>query len=119
VSLTSWLCVWFLFVFSSRRRHTRCYRDWSSDVCSSDLPPEHRHRRRIGLHLSFEPILFPERAAGARPRDRGAAHRQGCGREGHEIGRASCREKRRSRWWTQHAKNKGETKLSVAIGTRE
>src|SRR3954447_16074852 len=25
-------------VFSSRRRHTRCYRDWSSDVCSSDLP---------------------------------------------------------------------------------
>src|SRR5207245_3165668 len=24
-------------VFSSRRRHTRCYRDWSSDVCSSDL----------------------------------------------------------------------------------
>src|SRR2546429_9580004 len=24
-------------VFSSRRRHTRCSRDWSSDVCSSDL----------------------------------------------------------------------------------
>src|SRR5271169_4728233 len=28
-------CVFFFF--SSRRRHTRCYRDWSSDVCSSDL----------------------------------------------------------------------------------
>src|SRR3989449_2884904 len=27
---------WFFF-FSSRRRHTRCSRDWSSDVCSSDL----------------------------------------------------------------------------------
>src|SRR5207245_8123518 len=26
-----------IFLFSSRRRHTRCYRDWSSDVCSSDL----------------------------------------------------------------------------------
>src|SRR5207245_4572553 len=26
-----------LFFFSSRRRHTSCYRDWSSDVCSSDL----------------------------------------------------------------------------------
>src|SRR2546422_1656128 len=26
-----------LFFFSSRRRHTRCSRDWSSDVCSSDL----------------------------------------------------------------------------------
>src|SRR2546429_3391815 len=26
-----------VFCFSSRRRHTRCSRDWSSDVCSSDL----------------------------------------------------------------------------------
>src|SRR2546429_1155158 len=32
------LCHWMLlFFFSSRRRHTRCSRDWSSDVCSSDL----------------------------------------------------------------------------------
>src|SRR5438874_12923609 len=30
------LCVYFFF-FSSRRRHTRSLRDWSSDVCSSDL----------------------------------------------------------------------------------
>src|ERR1035441_8467258 len=27
----------FCFFFSSRRRHTRCLSDWSSDVCSSDL----------------------------------------------------------------------------------
>src|SRR5690606_40732447 len=27
----------FIFFFSSRRRHTRFSRDWSSDVCSSDL----------------------------------------------------------------------------------
>src|SRR5947199_10799371 len=27
----------FIFFFSSRRRHTRCLSDWSSDVCSSDL----------------------------------------------------------------------------------
>src|SRR3712207_7186239 len=27
----------FSFFFSSRRRHTRYWRDWSSDVCSSDL----------------------------------------------------------------------------------
>src|SRR5262245_65939298 len=26
-----------MFFFSSRRRHTRCLSDWSSDVCSSDL----------------------------------------------------------------------------------
>src|SRR2546429_4288868 len=29
--------LFFIFFFSSRRRHTRCSRDWSSDVCSSDL----------------------------------------------------------------------------------
>src|SRR5947199_802128 len=27
------------FFFSSRRRHTSCLSDWSSDVCSSDLSP--------------------------------------------------------------------------------
>src|SRR2546429_900879 len=41
--LLQWICVsiveftLFFFFFSSRRRHTRCSRDWSSDVCSSDL----------------------------------------------------------------------------------
>src|SRR5439155_1841955 len=30
-------CLSFFFFFSSRRRHTRWPRDWSSDVCSSDL----------------------------------------------------------------------------------
>src|SRR5690606_39678907 len=33
-----WFCLLFFF-FSSRRRHTRFSRDWSSDVCSSDLSP--------------------------------------------------------------------------------
>src|SRR6476620_12419821 len=36
------------FFFSSRRRHTRYWRDWSSDVCSSDLAGA----RRRGRHLS-------------------------------------------------------------------
>src|SRR5690606_40055839 len=31
------------FFFSSRRRHTRFSRDWSSDVCSSDLPGDAGH----------------------------------------------------------------------------
>src|SRR3712207_3218172 len=31
------VCVVIVFFFSSRRRHTRYWRDWSSDVCSSDL----------------------------------------------------------------------------------
>src|SRR5690554_8189375 len=37
------------FFFSSRRRHTRCGRDWSSDVCSSDLP-----RKRVNF-ANIEP----------------------------------------------------------------
>src|SRR6266550_5951431 len=38
----------FFFFFSSRRRHTRCSRDWSSDVCSSDLHlPEKREGRPV------------------------------------------------------------------------
>src|SRR2546422_4822059 len=49
------LCLFFFF-FSSRRRHTRCSRDWSSDVCSSDLPggmgeagpADHSHGRDRG-----------------------------------------------------------------------
>src|SRR2546429_6872783 len=32
-----WCWLMLFFFFSSRRRHTRCSRDWSSDVCSSDL----------------------------------------------------------------------------------
>src|ERR1035441_10441553 len=33
------LCIFF---FSSRRRHTRCLSDWSSDVCSSDLGDQYQ-----------------------------------------------------------------------------
>src|SRR5699024_11788718 len=40
--IVGYVVVWFVFIcdgffFSSRRRHTRSKRDWSSDVCSSDL----------------------------------------------------------------------------------
>src|SRR2546429_4283378 len=38
------------FFFSSRRRHTRCSRDWSSDVCSSDLS---RLPRISGIEVEF------------------------------------------------------------------
>src|SRR5207245_4060167 len=37
--------------FSSRRRHTRCYRDWSSDVCSSDLEKAHPEVLNVLLQL--------------------------------------------------------------------
>src|SRR5207248_7804333 len=66
------------FFFSSRRRHTRSYGDWSSDVCSSDLflwPPRRRAdlRRataaamRTVMHLvEAEPEQRAERAVAAR-----------------------------------------------------
>src|SRR2546422_8569256 len=38
-----------LFFFSSRRRHTRCSRDWSSDVCSSDLYGRENPPKRPGI----------------------------------------------------------------------
>src|SRR5258707_2461090 len=37
VGRSLWTFVLLFFFFSSRRRHTRYWRDWSSDVCSSDL----------------------------------------------------------------------------------
>src|SRR5699024_12038002 len=43
--------------FSSRRRHTRSKRDWSSDVCSSDLPVTGIINNLIQF-LGFEPISF-------------------------------------------------------------
>src|SRR5437867_3832281 len=47
MSTLNFFHVWFawtvlrFFFFSSRRRHTRSYGDWSSDVCSSDLLSAH------------------------------------------------------------------------------
>src|SRR3712207_8577082 len=38
------------FFFSSRRRHTRYWRDWSSDVCSSDLRAIKRKYPEVGIN---------------------------------------------------------------------
>src|SRR2546422_8425095 len=43
----------FVFFFSSRRRHTRCSRDWSSDVCSSDLLYAATLNPTIGACVNF------------------------------------------------------------------
>src|SRR5256884_6468878 len=40
-----------VFFFSSRRRHTRCSRDWSSDVCSSDLSAPYALRDMGSFHV--------------------------------------------------------------------
>src|SRR3712207_8120410 len=43
-----------MFFFSSRRRHTRYWRDWSSDVCSSDLPGSALARRQPDWVMAAE-----------------------------------------------------------------
>src|SRR5207245_3865300 len=62
------------FFFSSRSRHTRCYRDWSSDVCSSDLsslllvPLVHRMLPpggRVGVMTVNAGTLTPEHLTSA------------------------------------------------------
>src|SRR5687768_18378211 len=84
-----YLCCIFFFFFSSRRRHTRCSRDWSSDVCSSDLVPAPRidaAERVVDDAPSIvrrheEPLIVVHH----RGNDRNARVGQ--------IGRASCRER--------------------------
>src|SRR5207253_8613470 len=49
----------YAYFFSSRRRHTRWPRDWSSDVCSSDLPEEVMGELRREIE-STEPALRVE-----------------------------------------------------------
>src|SRR5690606_39362829 len=58
----------FVFFFSSRRRHTRFSRDWSSDVCSSDLVSFHcRSKRSTYLPSArlWSPIMQAPRASTA------------------------------------------------------
>src|SRR5207245_3347217 len=89
------------FFFSSRRRHTRCYRDWSSDVCSSDLVVVLGRTGRnfaAGMSGGIAYVLNPAREFERRcnhdqvdlePLDRedlALVH------DAIEIGRASCRE---------------------------
>src|SRR5207248_3788909 len=87
------------FFFSSRRRHTRSYGDWSSDVCSSDLPI---------LILPYMPTIGPDgnlyvTAGAICPADgsfQGGGPFNPClaggkpgGKVVKKIGRASCRER--------------------------
>src|SRR3712207_8691541 len=73
------LVPFFFFFFSSRRRHTRYWRDWSSDVCSSDLlhvvPRQLRtqvaQRRRVRGDAALRPAAT-RRAAAPRAGERGA-----------------------------------------------
>src|SRR5256885_11385716 len=92
------------FFFSSRRRHTRLQGDWSSDVCSSDLPRQIVFVGRIGLegHIDgwyVQPLLPTPRAyGGAVVRDERAVAFGGVARsEERRVGKEG-----RSRWSPYH-----------------
>src|SRR5205809_4432131 len=97
-----YFCVFF---FSSRRRHTRCSRDWSSDVCSSDLHACVRQRELQAPDLS-KPRIFPVLGLpSAEPVDNGHDGAR------HELGGAELRSEERrvgkecrSRWWPHDEK---------------
>src|SRR3989440_7367099 len=55
----------FIFFFSSRRRHTRSDRDWSSDVCSSDLDRD-EYRASFGTQKMLA-ARYSSRSSGSAP----------------------------------------------------
>src|SRR5690606_40416249 len=85
------------FFFSSRRRHTRFSRDWSSDVCSSDLPASsfgNGRPRIVGIGGTTRANSSSEQALRAvltRLERAGAQCDAYCA--DNKIGRASCRER--------------------------
>src|SRR2546429_1882226 len=89
----------YFFFFSSRRRHTRCSRDWSSDVCSSDLAGVDLPLEKIAHVAEQIPraVLFvladPDIEVTRNPRARVERRERLRGRLALEIGRASCRER--------------------------
>src|SRR5207248_8714056 len=100
--------IFFCFFFSSRRRHTRSYGDWSSDVCSSDLVS-----RRFDVELSQPQVALtvrgPQNLLAELKLDELAAYvnlRRNV--EPGEIGRASCREGVWSAGWAWRLREKGE-----------
>src|SRR3712207_7339365 len=94
------------FFFSSRRQQTRYWRDWSSDVCSSDLEQEHEdvdedQEADLPAGERGQEVLDPDMPVDAVEGEREDARadqdeehegRELRGRLG-EIGRASCRER--------------------------
>src|SRR2546422_3890821 len=86
----------FFFFFSSRRRHTRCSRDWSSDVCSSDLVSPLRYdavqTSRMRLE-AWDTKIVADRFRGLEAQCQAPLLDEGHAADRVQIGRASCRER--------------------------
>src|SRR5262245_14917651 len=73
-------CSTLVFFFSSRRRHTRCLSDWSSDVCSSDLdvrPLDTPHRPSVDVLFRSTADVYGDRVLGVVMSGMGADGRDG------------------------------------------
>src|SRR2546422_11176946 len=86
-----------MFFFSSRRRHTRCSRDWSSDVCSSDLQVKNMELRQTPQKDRAEEHQIDDRRNERKQKLENENVRecdptQGPVARTKQIGRASCRE---------------------------
>src|SRR5690606_41167502 len=85
------------YSFSSGSRDTRYSRDWSSDVCSSDLNWSTRWvwqspKQKRPDAVPREPAVWPKKSA--RPRKHGLPRKNaGLPKRSGEIGRASCRDR--------------------------
>src|SRR5690606_39317695 len=90
------------FFFSSRRRHTRFSRDWSSDVCSSDLPIPPRSRRVAFRWPRCRPCRSAGRTPAAPPRSRAFVRPPEERSEERRVGKEG-----RSRWSQDQYKKKG------------
>src|SRR5690606_40028124 len=92
--------LFYLFFFSSRRRHTRFSRDWSSDVCSydlddaiHDLPATEREAVRLMRDVTVTNQLYLLLLNKAQELKVMQAGTVGNARIIDKIGRASCRER--------------------------
>src|SRR5699024_12172583 len=86
----TWFLLYDCFFFSSRRRHTRSKRDWSSDVCSSDLIAPSKRQPCCSNVPTILPVKDGQR--GAQRRCCTSPERLS-NRASGKIGRASCRER--------------------------
>src|SRR5439155_14274616 len=84
-----------VFFFSSRRRHTRWPRDWSSDVCSSDLSGVGVYTLNAGTILGNNENVGADQGGVGTFNQTGGYQSQFSLALGmtNEIGRASCRER--------------------------
>src|SRR5690606_39293138 len=93
------------FFFSSRRRHTRFSRDWSSDVCSSDLAVSPRNGQRLHsdrglapadkrcIETSLAQVQNFAISLDGFGTGEGVSRKRPFGHADEQIGRASCRER--------------------------